>query len=145
MLETRWEPVSEINRLRDEMNRLFGRYDASPTRRFGAAAFPPVNVWEDESSLFVDAELPGFELADLEIYVTGGDRLSINGQRKQPELPEGAWRRQERGFGRFGRVIELPARVDSDKVTAEFKHGVLTMTLPKSEECKPRRIQVKAS
>lgn len=145
MLTSRWEPLAEMNRLRNEMDRLFGRYGFGQPRRYGASVFPPLNMWEDDNNLYVEAELPGFELGDLEIYVAGGNQLSIKGERKQPELEGGAWHRQERGFGSFSRVIELPSSVGNDKVSAEFQHGVLTITLPKSEEVKPRRIEVKSS
>ena len=143
MLTTRWEPLAEMNRLRHEMDRLFG--GAGQSRRFGVSTFPLLNLWEDDDNLFVEAELPGFELNELEMYVTGGNQLSIKGERKQPELKDGTWHRQERGYGNFSRVIELPSAVDSDKVSAEFKHGVLTITLPKAEEVKPRRIEVKST
>lgn len=145
MLTTRWEPLAEMNRLRNEMDRLFGRYGFGQPRRQGPSVFPPLNMWEDDNNLYVEAELPGFELKDLEIYVTGGNQLSIKGERKQPELEGGAWHRQERGFGSFSRIIELPSSADNDNVSAEFKCGVLTITLPKSEEVKPRRIEVKSS
>jgi HSP20 family protein len=125
------------------MNRLFGRYGVGQPRRFGMSVFPPLDIWEDDNNLYVEAELPGFELSDLEIYVTGGNQLSVKGERKQPELTGGTWHRQERGFGSFNRMIELPSDVDSDKVSAEFKHGVLTITMAKSEKVKPRRIEVK--
>jgi len=145
MLSTRWQPLAELNRLRSEMDRLVGRYtgeggSSSP----GAATYPLLNIWEDDDHLYAEAELPGFEMDDLEIYVVGGNQLSIAGERKPPELEGGAWHRQERGFGKFRRTIELPADVDSDKVSANFKYGVLTLTMPKSEEVKPRRIKVLA-
>lgn len=145
MLRTRWEPVAEMNRLRNEMERVFGRYGGGSSRPGGVNPFPPSNLWEDDNSLYVEAELPGFELSDLELYVTGGNQLSIKGERKLPELEGGTWHRQERGYGGFSRVIELPCDVDRDKVSAEFKHGVLKISLPKSEEVKPRRIEVKTS
>ena len=88
--------------------------------------------------------MPGFELDDLEIYVSGGTQLTIKGERKPPEVQAGVWHRRERGYGCFNRILELPAAVNSDAVSAEFKLGVLTITLPKSEEVKPRRIEVKA-
>lgn len=144
MLASRWEPLAEINRLRDEMDRLLGGANGRRGARFGAAAYPLLNLWEDDENLYAEAELPGFQLDDLEIYVTGGNQLSLKGERKQPELKDGTWRRQERGYGTFSRVVELPYGVDREKVSATFKHGVLTMTLPKSEEAKPRRIKVKA-
>lgn len=145
MLSTRWQPIAELNRLRNEMDRLFGRYTGDSGGPLpGAATYPLLNLWEDDDQLYVEAELPGFEMDDLEIYVVGGNQLSIAGERQPPEMEGGAWHRQERGFGKFRRTLELPADVDSDKVSANFKYGVLTLTMPKSEEVKPRRIQVTA-
>lgn len=144
MLTARWEPWAEINRLRNDMDRLLGRGGAGQPGRFGVGVYPLLNVWEDNDNLYVEAELPGIELSDLEIYVTGGNQLSIKGQRQAPEKNLGTWHRQERGYGNFNRVIELPSEVQSDKVAAGFKHGVLTITLPKSEEVRPRRIKVKS-
>ena len=109
-----------------------------------SSVYPPLNLWEDDNNLYVEAELPELELTDLEIFVNGDNQLSIKGERKQPEQEKGTWHRQERGHGSFSRVGELPQYVDSEKVTAEFKHGVLTITLPKREEAKARRIEVTA-
>jgi len=137
---------TEVNRLQDEMNRLFDRWGVSGSRMFSrVAAFPALNVWEDEDNLFVEAELPGLELDDLEIYVTGENQLSVKGERKQPTLEKGTWHRQERGYGAFSRLVELPYAVQSERVSAQFRNGVLTMTLPKREEVKPRKIEVKSS
>lgn len=142
MASMRWEPLAEVNRLRNEMDRVFGRYGERPTSPFVQRVFPPVNLWEDDDHLFVEAELPGMTPEDLEIFVTGGNQLSLKGQRRRPEQPAGTWHRQERGEGSFSRVIELPYQVDSEHVSAEFRHGVLRLTLPKSPEVKPRRITV---
>jgi HSP20 family protein len=144
MLSSHWQPLAEMNRLRNEMDRLFGRY-GNGEPRIAAATFPPLNLWEDDNHLYVEAELPGFEMDDIEIYVSGGNQLSLAGQRKQPEHKGGAWHRQERGFGSFRRTLELPSDVDSDGVEATLKGGVLTLTMPKHEEVRPRRIQVKSS
>lgn len=144
MFSTRWQPwnevVSEMNRLQGEMNRLFGRVGngARPS------VYPALNVWEDDEKLYVEAELPGMELGDLEIYVNAGNLLTIQGQRKEPPVEQGTWHRRERGYGKFSRVFELPTDVQPDKVEAHFRHGVLMITLPKREEVKPRRIEVKA-
>ena len=70
--------------------------------------------------------------------------LTIKGERKTPSFDQGGWHRRERGYGRFNRTLELPTDVESDKVEAHFKHGVLLIELPKREEAKPRRIEVKA-
>lgn len=144
MLANRWEPIVGMNRLHNEMNRLFDHWGARPSR-YAEGVFPPLNLWEDDDNLFMEAELPGFDMDDLDIYVTGGNQLSIKGERKHPELENGTWHRQERGFGSFSRVVELPADVDAENVSAECCHGVLTITMPKSEKAKPRKITVKAS
>lgn len=149
MLMTRWSPLGntwrEFNRLHDEMNRLFGRYEADRENyRSLAGSYPALNVWEDAESVFVEAELPGMELNDLEIFVTGDNQLSVKGERKAPQIENATWHRQERGFGTFTRVLALPVPVDADRVSAEFTHGVLTITMPKSAAAKPRRIPVKS-
>ena len=147
MLTTRWQPNvlwNEMNRFRDEVNRLF---DANGMQGRGgpsfAVAYPPLNIWEDVERVYVEAELPGMGLDDLEILVTG-DQLSIRGERKPLDCPESAWHRQERGFGKFARGVTLPVAVDADKVEAKLTNGVLMIAMPKSEAAKPRRITVKA-
>jgi HSP20 family protein len=148
MLVTRWQPFgslwSEMNRFQDEVNRLFDTFggEGRGWPAF-AVAYPPLNIWEDADRVYVEAELPGMALDDLEIHVTG-DQLSIKGERKAPEYPKSAWHRQERGFGKFARVITLPVAVDADKVEAKLTNGVLTLAMPKAEAAKPRKITVKA-
>ncbi len=153
MLTTRWQPFTDLwasdlwgkmNRMRDEMDRLFESFG------FGdgpwpalAVSYPAVNVWEDAENVYAEAELPGMELSDLEIYVTRGNQLTLKGERKPWTPGQGMWHRQERGFGTFTRVITLPVDVDPDKVEARFHNGVLTITMPKSETAKPRKITVK--
>jgi HSP20 family protein len=146
---TRWQPLgtvwSEINRLQDQMEQWSGRLGMNDPRQFARSVYPPLNLWEDANNLYVEAELPDLELSDLEIFVDGDNMLSIKGEHKQPEQKNGMCHRHERCHGGFSRVGELPQSVDSDKVTAELKHGVLTITLPKRQEAKARRIAVKAS
>ena len=147
MLSTRWRPLgdvwSEMNRLQGEMNRLFGRYGAGNGSDRTDAGYPALDLWEDEDKLYVEAELPGMELGDMEIFVNGDDQLSIKGERKPPEIEKASWHRRERGFGSFSRLMSLPQNVDAEMVQAEFKNGVLTIAMPKKEESKPRRIEVK--
>jgi HSP20 family protein len=133
---------SEARRLRDEMNRLFASFNQPWPGVSGG--YPPINVWQDADNLYAEAELPGIDLNDLEILVTGGDQLSIKGERKPVNGKEGAWLRRERPFGRFARLLTLPVDVDADKVQARLAHGVLTLTLPKSAAAKPKKISVKA-
>lgn len=131
------------NRIWDEMDRLFGPV-AAPDRT-AAPAFPALNVWEDDDNLYVEAELPGLKQDQIEITVAEGDQLTVAGERTAP-APNGCiWHRQECGYGRFSRTVTLPAVADADQVEARFEAGVLTLTLPKSEMAKPRRIPVKAA
>ena len=149
MLTTRWQPLGtvwpEMNRLQEEMEQWFGRLGMNDPRRFAGSVYPPLNAWEDDNNLYVEAELPELELSDLEIIVNGDNQLSIKGERKQPERENGTSHLRERGHGGFSRMGELPQYVDSDKVTAELKHGVLTITLPKRKEATARRVEVTAS
>jgi len=145
---TRWQPFTgtpDLKRWHDEMNRVFDRVWGNGSRGVARSAYPPLNLWEDDETSYVEAELPGFELSDLEIFVNGDNHLTIKGERKPPAVENGTWHRQERGFGSFSRSLELPYAVDEDKVSAELKNGVLLISMPKREEVKPRRIEVKAS
>lgn len=150
MLMTRWQPFGyagmEVDRLQREMNRLFERFgfgEPEEERRV-APAYPALDLWQDAENIYVEAELPGLELNDLEIYVTGGNQLTLKGKREAPAVEEGTWHRRERSFGTFTRALTLPSDVDAEKVEAALKNGVLTITLPKVEKEKPRQITVKA-
>ncbi len=135
--------VHPLNRLRDEMDRMFGQIlgDTLPTASFGPTAFPALNVREDAEAFHVEAELPGLKMSDLEIFVLGRE-LTIKGRRTPPAVEGATYHRQERGSGEFSRTVRLPVPIDSDKVAASLKDGVLTVTLPKTPEAKPRRIDV---
>jgi HSP20 family protein len=125
------------------MNRLFDRWGNGGWVDNGAGVFPAVNVWEEGDQVCVEAELPGLDLKNLEIYVTGGNQLTLKGERR-PNVPEkGVWHRQERNYGSFTRVLTLPFLVDADKVEAKLENGVLLVKLAKHESAKPRKIQVK--
>jgi HSP20 family protein len=133
--------------MQDEMNRLFERWGSDGGRREFGFAYPALNVWEDGERLFLEAELPGMDLKDLEIYVTGNDQLTVKGERK-PITPGNGTKairhRQERGFGKFTRTLALPFPVNPDNVQARFDNGVLRLELAKHESARPRKIQVKA-
>jgi HSP20 family protein len=143
---TRWMapvvPWNEMRRFREEMGRLFESLGQEWPAL--AASFPLLKVWLDDNNVYLEAELPGMDLSDLEIYVTRGDQLTIKGERKPPQVEKATWRRQERGFGAFTRVLTLPVPVDADKVEAHLANGILTIRLPKSETARPKRIPVKA-
>lgn len=148
MLATNWQSFgdvwSEMNRLNDEMNRVFDQYGYGDARGRKGATFPALDLWQDDDNLYVEAELPGMELDDLEIYVSGENQLGIKGARKTPDQNGATWHRRERKYGTFARAISLPCPVSADDVSAGMKHGVLTVTLPKAQVMKPRRIEVKA-
>jgi HSP20 family protein len=146
---SRWQSftpfLDQLQQLQGEMNRLVERWggDGGWARGF-ATSYPAVNIWEDADSVFVEAELPGLDLKDLEIYVTGGNQLTLKGERRQTMPEQSTAHRQERGFGSFVRVLTLPFDVDPDKVEARFENGVLLIKLAKHAAAKPRKIPVKA-
>ena len=140
----RYSPLwDQLQQFQSEMNRLFDRWTPNGGTQGFAAAYPAVNVWESADQVFVEAELPGSKLDELEIYVTGGNQLTLKGERKQVTPQKGVWHRQERGFGSFVRTLTLPFPVDTDKVDARFENGVLLIKLAKHESAKPRKIAVK--
>src|SRR5437764_11535188 len=137
---------SEMGRFQEELNRVFGRFVPESAKTFftAAGAGPLVNVWEDDEALYAEADLPGVKMEKLEIFVTEGNQLTVQGERPEGDWNNAVWHRQERGFGQFTRTLALPALVDADKVEARYENGVLRLTLPKSEAAKPRRISVTA-
>ena len=130
---------AQFNRFRNELDRVFGT-DALSWRR--NETYLPVNVWEDQKAFYVEAEIPGMDLDDLNIDIQDGDELSIEGERKKPVIDGGNWHRRERGFGKFNRSFKLSSDVDVTKVDALLKHGVLTITLPKTETVQRKTIQI---
>jgi HSP20 family protein len=129
----------EMNRLHDEMGRYFGRAGFAQ-----GGSIPAVNIWEDEQSVFVTADLPGIDSGKLDISIVEGNQLTISGERPITETPNAVWLRQERGAGNFTRTITLPTLVDANRVEATYENGVLRITLPKAEAAKPRKITVKS-
>lgn len=133
----------EVNRLQDEMGRLFGRAGRSVASVFGVAA-PAVNVWEDADHVYAEADLPGVNPEKLDVSVTDQTQLTIQGERPVVEVPNAVWHRQERAAGTFARLVTLPAAVNPDHVEATYDAGVLRVTLAKADAAKPRRIAVKS-
>lgn len=134
---------ASFDRLHGEMDRLLEGWGVDLSRGM-APAFPPVNVWEDADAFYVAAEVPGLTREQLQISVTHRNQLTIQGERLVEEPEKGRWHRRERGFGRFQRMLKLPLPVDADRVEAKLENGLLQLTLPKTEEAKPRKIAVKA-
>jgi HSP20 family protein len=149
MIELRFAPLREMQNRLDQMGerfaQLYGQGNGNSGPQFHPNQFPPLNAWEDEQNLYVEAELPGLGLEDLEIYVPDPQSLTIKGQRKDLEPGAGRWHRRERALGAFERTLPLPTTVAADEVEACLKHGVLTVTLPKAPEARPRKIEVRAA
>jgi HSP20 family protein len=124
------------------MNRLWDSIFTERERFGGSGVYPALNVSEDNECLFVRAELPGFDPKDIEIS-TQDDNLVLKGERKiEQESDNAVYHRRERESGTFQRILSLPAAVNHDKVTASFRNGILTVTLPKAPEAQPRRVKV---
>ena len=143
MLWTRFNPFGasawdQMQRMQNEVNRLFDRWGGN-----GNYSYPALNVWEEEDAIQVEAELPGMDLKDLEIFVTGNNQLTIKGERKGAAPEKGRPHRQERPFGNFVRTLTLPFPVDDAKVDARLENGILKIHLPKHEAARPRKIAVK--
>ncbi|HEY7526878.1 MAG TPA: Hsp20/alpha crystallin family protein [Candidatus Limnocylindria bacterium] len=143
---TRFDPFSEMVTLRQAMDRLFEDSFVSPLtlRAYnGEAAAPALDVHETGDEIVVTAALPGLKAEDVDITITG-QNLSIRGEFKADEKVErDQYLYRERRYGTFHRQLQLPVRVQGDAATATFEDGVLTLSIPKAEEVKPRQIQVK--
>ena len=154
MAITRWKPRYEwtpFRALRDiegEMDRLFGltRWPLSERGTTGlleGAWSPSVDVYQTEDKIVVKADVPGLEKKDFDIAVVN-NHLTIKGERKhENEVKDEDYHRIERVYGTFERSFGLPATVDTEKIEAKYKDGVLEVTLPKKEEAKPKQIAVK--
>lgn len=144
---TTWPAFGRLTDLRDEIDRLFEAPLAELTRtsQLLSGWTPALDLYEDKDNVVVRAELPGMKKEDIDVSLHDGC-LSISGERKGEEKRQDAEvYRAERFFGRFQRTVTLPTQVANDKVKAQYKDGVLTITLPKAEEAKPKQIDVHIS
>ncbi|GCA77659.1 spore protein SP21 [Microcystis aeruginosa NIES-2520] len=141
----RWEPFREVESLQKEMNRLFDRLvptDVGDGEKMGLSFIPAAEMTETPEAVQLKLEIPGMEAKDLNLEVTA-DSLTINGERKSEiKTEEEGFTRTEFRYGKFHRVIPLPVRVDNNNVTAEYKDGILNLTLPKAEEEKNKVVKV---
>jgi len=146
MAIVKWDPFRDMISLRDRMDRLF---EESLTRIKGADEemahstwSPAVDIYETAENMIIKAEIPGVEKDDISVEVKNGS-LYLKGERKlSKEVKEDNYHRMERSYGSFSRVFALPTSVDQDKIKASFKNGVLEISIPKSEEAKPKQINV---
>jgi len=140
----RWEPFREMISLREAMDRLFDEAFTRPMSLFDGWMLPLVDMYQTEDEVVVKATVPGVKPDDLHITVTG-DVLTIRGEVKEEKDEKNAtYHLRERRSGAFSRSIPLPTSVEADKAKAVFENGVLTLTLPKAEEVRPKTITVKA-
>jgi HSP20 family protein len=136
-------PFSEYDQLRREMLRVLDAVAGSDgAGEISAGVFPPMNVTQDDSNFYVRAEVPGIRAKDLSISALR-NRISISGKREIPQENERvSYHRKERAEGEFNRTLTLPGEVAADRVEARYSDGILSLTLPKAEETKPRQIAV---
>ncbi|MDN3513186.1 MAG: Hsp20/alpha crystallin family protein [Candidatus Brocadia sp.] len=142
----KWSQLPSISSMQEEMNRMFDRFfRGGDLAEFGVAGtwVPPLDLSETADKVTVKAEIPGMDPKEIDISIQG-DTLTIKGEKKEEKEEKGKnYYRMERRYGSFSRSIDLPASVDSNKVTAECKNGVLEITMQKKEEVKPKQISVK--
>lgn len=143
MALVRLEPFREIDTLQREMNRLFDDWFMPTVRHENGITFAPVaEIEETEAALTLRLEIPGMEAKDLDVQVMA-EAVSISGERKaETRTEEKGIFRSEFRYGKFQRVIPLPVRIDNQKVQAEYKDGVLHLTLPKVEAEKNKVVKV---
>ncbi len=137
--------LGNFNPLQNEMSQLFenflGKGYMTPLR----SVFPPVNIYEDSENLYLTAELPGMEAKDIEIHAEA-DSIQLKGERRiESEGEKVCYHRRERESGSFNKKLTLQTRIATDKVTASVNDGILRITLPKAEEAKPKKVEIKVS
>jgi HSP20 family protein len=145
MAITRFDPFRDLAVLQDRMNRLFndtqGRGNEDHLMNRGSWT-PAVDIYEVEGSLVLKAELPDMRRDDIEVAVEN-NTLTIRGERQlDNDIKQESFHRIERAYGSFVRQFSLPATIDPTRIAAEYKNGVLTMTLPLREEAKPRTVKI---
>lgn len=146
---TKWDPFRELEDMTQRLNRIFGHSLVSKDKGTEAMRTtewaPAVDVSETDNEYTIKAEIPEVKKEDVKVTLQDGE-LTIQGERKQEKEEKGKrYHRIERSYGSFLRSFSLPVNVDDSKAKAEFKDGVLTLTLPKSEQAKPKAIDVKVA
>lgn len=139
----RWEPLREVETLQRQMNQLFDNLASSENGSYNGSAFmPAAELQETADAIALKLEVPGMEPKDLDVQVTA-QAVSISGERKsETKTEQKGMTRSEFRYGRFQRIIPLPARIQNDKVQAEYTNGILNLTLPKAEDEKNKVVKV---
>jgi HSP20 family protein len=139
---TRWNPFTELDAIQQRLNRLFLERGTGAGETSFADFMPAVDIEETEAEFIVKADLPDVKKEEIKIHVQDGV-LAIEGERRHEKEEKGKkFHKIEREYGRFVRRFALPTEVDGDKVRAEFKHGVLSVVLPKAPAAKPKTIDI---
>lgn len=144
MAMVRWEPVRDLLTLQERMSRMMNdQYRGSDEDwALGGSWAPAVDIYEKDGNIVLKAELPGVDPKDVDVRVEN-NLLTLRGERKfDNEVKRDNYHRVERSYGAFSRSFTLPNVVDTGNIKAEYRDGVLHMTLPKREEAKPRQIQI---
>lgn len=148
MAIVRWEPFRDLLAIQDRMNRIFDESFRGMNRQgdddwaLGGAWAPLVDIYEREGNIELKAELPGLDSKDVDVRVEN-NVLTLRGERRvDKEVKRESYHRVERAYGSFSRSFTLPSMVDTEKIKAEFRDGVLRVTLPKREEAKPKQISI---
>lgn len=139
-----WDPLRELGEWQRDMANLFeSSLETLPERISKEATWAPsMDITEDKENIMVKVDLPGVKQQDIDIEVTG-KTLTIKGERKhEEEKKEKNYHRVERFYGSYARTVTLPEYVDMEKIKAEYKNGVLELSIPKKEEAKPKQIKV---
>jgi HSP20 family protein len=136
-------PFTDFDQVRREMLRLLDTVAGDTLGDVGAGVFPPMNITQDDDNFYLRAEVPGIKPNELSISAVR-NRVSLAGKREiQREHERVSYHRKERAEGSFNRTVTLPTEVDAARVDARYADGILTLTLPKAEETKPRQIKVR--
>lgn len=137
-----WDPFASLADLQEEMNRLFDNSLRRSGRALDGHFFAPCDVYEEKDKLIVRMDLPGLRREDVNVTLQEG-AVTIKGERKLDTPKDTPYYVQERVWGTFTRTIQLPTTVNASKIDARFRDGVLEVVLPKTEEAKPKQIEVK--
>lgn len=144
---TTWNPFREMETLQEEMNKLFnfslGRWNGeTPEGSDGVSLIPVMDIADSKNQVKITTEIPGIDKKDLNVSVDGNNLIIRAEKKREEKSEEEGIVRVERSFGTFYRTVTLPSTVDTSKIEASYKNGVLTLTLPKREEAKPKQIAI---
>jgi len=149
----KWGPLKELEEMRQDMDRLFDEFFSTGPRRrrtwgekpAAGLIVPNIEMYDRTNEIVFRAELPGVKKEDIDLSISK-DSLTLKGElKREEEVKAEAYYAGEISYGSFARTVALPAEVDSEKVKATFKNGILELVIPKREEAKPKEIKIELS